>query len=129
MGAVTKLRLSPYIFVLFDQAKGEGGPIKNTRGVQELLCNSDGVPRPLPHGHDTIAQLRQFEDEELSNATHTFKKGRTDLTAGATVRIDGKNPFQGKVGLLVSSLRGVATLLCGPLIVTVPDIDLTELTK
>lgn len=88
MKAHGSLLLSPYLFVLMDISCGEHGPIKNTRGVQELICGRAGNPRKLRDGPGVIGRMRQAEDEELFTATMSSKMIASDIKRGALVRID-----------------------------------------
>jgi len=114
--------------VAFDFARGEGGTVKNTRGVSELLCASDGIPRPIPHGNEIMSWFRNMEDEEFADAGRVYAKGRTDLRPGMTVRIDAKGAFFGMEMIVAQLDRGKAKLfnLSSLMRVELPDTDLTE---
>lgn len=126
---VASLRLSPYLFVAFDFARGEGGTVKNTRGVSELLCAPDGKPRAISHGPEIIAWFRNMEDEEFAESGRVYAKGRTDLSPGMTVRIDAKGPFQGLLMVVAQIGNGKAKLFDpgNGLRLEIPDTDLTEI--
>lgn len=122
MHPTPSLRFQGYIFVAFDKDLQEHGPITNTRGVAELLCDREGNPKPLEH--EIIAQLRQCEDEELEGATRRVRRGRSDLRLGDLVQID-QGPCAGQTGPLLAILRGIASVLVGSIRVTIVDCDIS----
>lgn len=135
---VTKaaLLLPRIVFVLFDAAKKQHGPIAHTRGVRELLCDKAGNPRAIREGERLISRMRQAEDDELCAASETAKSGRTDLRRGMRVRIDKpglltRDEFGDAVqleGHIVVFDRRKVEVLCGTLTWIVPDVDVSVVT-
>lgn len=128
------LRFTGYIFIAFDLALDEHGPISNTRGMDSpdgddgsaLIC-SGGIPVALPAG--IIDTLRGIEDEELARAkARTKPPERLDLVPGQKVQINNvRDAFHGQVGTyLCSEKKGIATLLIGWWLKEVFEIDLKK---
>lgn len=125
--ALATLRFPGYLFVRFDLAQGQSGPVLRVRGVSGLLQGrpSDShkeYPQAIPSA--VITALRQLEDEELEDAVRRVRRGRSDLTPGQAVRIDRHAIWRNHKAMLVASVRGMATLLVGNLVVTIPDCDI-----
>lgn len=129
MKSVGRRRLSPYVFVAFDVARGEATPVKNTRGVERIVPEGRD-PEPLRHGAAIIAWLRQIEEEEFSETDKSPKKGRTDLKIGERVKIvSGDNKtIIGLEGELTHLKRGKAAVFVGTIMLRdIPDVDLVSL--
>jgi transcriptional antiterminator RfaH len=126
------LRFTGYIFLAFDPARDEHGPISNTRGMDgsdgsALICDGAGQPQPLPAG--IIEVLRAIEDEEFHRARATSRpRPRTDLVPGDKVMITGDRDHAafGRKGVLVGIDRGVATVFEGWARWQVPAHDLKK---
>lgn len=123
---IAHLRFNGYVFVAFDAARDEHGPISNTRGVDELLLNAYGNPQPLPHG--VVEGLQEIEDEDFARARARKKPlPRVDLRAGDQVKIDRKDhPAHGLEGLLFTAAKGMACVLIGVRMVTIGESDLKK---
>lgn len=126
------LRFTGYIFIAFDLALEQHGPISNTRGMDgsdgsALICTGTGTPIALPRG--IIETLRGIEDDELARAVARKKpKPRTDLTPGDLVSIAGdrSHPAFGQRGHYLGSEKGWASVLGGIAVWKVPEIDLKK---
>lgn len=129
---VGALLFSPYLFILAEP--GTLDPVKNTRGVQALLCDPGGKAAPLRDGAKFIARLRQAEDEELCGASVTSKSGRTDLKRGMQVRIDkpgilmrdGSGQMVPVEGLIAFLSRRKVEVLAGTMSWIVDENDVSE---
>ncbi len=124
---VVSLLLSPYLFILADASRGEHGPVRNTRGVQDLLCTPAGEPEALRNGgFDLIAKLRQAEDDELCGASQTGSSTRDDLKRGMWVRIEKRHltdmPIIGQIILLK---RRKVEILVGAVVVVTDEADVS----
>lgn len=130
--ARTHLRFTGYIFIAFDLALEQHGPISNTRGMDgsdgsALICSGAGTPIALPRG--IIETLRAIEDDELARAIARKKpKARTDLIPGDLVSIAGDrdHPAFGARGHYLGSEKGWASVLGGIAVWKVPEVDLKK---
>lgn len=127
VSAHTALRFTGYIFIQFDAAAQEHGPIGNTRGMDELLITKAGDPIPLPAS--IIETLRQIEDEEFARAVARKKPvPRKDLVPGDMVAINNADdPFHGKQGMYLGTDRLVARVLLGLAIKDIAECDLKKI--
>lgn len=121
MKAIASLRFETYLFIAFDKDSQVHGPISNTRGMAELLCDARGNPRPLPSG--VIANLRECEDMELEGVMRRVRGVRSDLRPGTPVIVERSDLWQGTRGTLIASVRGMATILVGSVVLTLADCD------
>ena len=122
---VSFLRFDGYIFVAFDAAKEEHGPISNTRGVDELLVNGAGQPQALQPG--IVERLRQVEDDDFARARSRKKlPPRVDLKPGDTVQVHRPDDAarHGKTGIFVGAVNGWAEVLFGLRIAKIAEVDL-----
>lgn len=129
------LRFTGYIFIAFDLAQDQHGPISNTRGMDgsdgsdgsALICTAAGTPIALRPG--IVETLRGLEDEDLARAIARKKPlPRKDLTAGDTVQIlgDKDNPAFGRKGIYLGTDKGWAEVLEGWVKWIVPEVDLKK---
>ena len=122
---LASLRFTGYIFIALDVDKGEHGPINSTRGIGELLCRNDETRAPIALRPGVIETLRKIEhDEWAAAAARVAPTVRPDLHHGALVRITRHANFAGQTGLLASLASGMATILIGPIMLTVADCDI-----
>lgn len=130
------LRFTGYIFIAFDVAREEHGPINNTPGMDgaegsALICYGSGegrLPLALPPG--IIETLRQIEDEDLARAVARKKPmPRKDLTAGDMVMIAGDrtHPAFGRRGAYLGTDKFEARVLEGWAVWRVPEVDLKKI--
>lgn len=126
------LRFTGYIFIAFDMALDEHGPISNTRGMDgsdgsALICTASGTPIALRPG--IIETLRGIEDDDLARAIARKKPmPRKDLTPGDAVQIlgDKENPAFGRKGIYLVTDKGWAEVLEGWVKWIVPEGDLKK---
>lgn len=120
------LRFPGYIFIRFDAAAEEHGPISNTRGVDELLVTRGGVPLSLPDR--IIEDLQALEDEEFARGRARSKPvPRDDLVPGEVVIIcKAGHPVQGERGQFLGSDKGEARVLIGMMAWPVPEFELKK---
>lgn len=129
------IRFTGYIFIAFDFALDEHGPIRNTRGMDSpdgeaspLIVDGQRKPLALPAG--IIETLRGIEDEELARSLARKKPvPRLDLTPGDKVTIfgDRDHPAFGRKGEYLGTENFVAHVLEGWAIWKVPEIDLRKI--
>jgi transcription antitermination factor NusG len=135
---IAEVRYPGYIFIRFDAAAQEHGPINNTRGVDELMVDLDGNPRPLPTHKRLLEEfpkglveaIRELEDIEFGRASTTRKaKPREDLQEGDKVRIHNPtHPAHGHEGHILKLEKGIASVLVGFFNVwKLPDTDLKRI--
>lgn len=111
------LRFTGYIFIAFDMALDEHGPINNTNGMDgsdgpALICTAAGTPVALRPG--IVEMLRGLEDEDMARAIARKKPiPRKDLTPGDAVQIlgDRLHPAFGRKGIYLGSDKGWAEVL------------------
>lgn len=131
--ARARLRFTGYIFIAFDLALEQHGPISNTRGMDgsdrsALICSSAGTPLSLPSG--VVETLRSIEDDELARAVARKKPvARKDLRPGDVVMIAGdrSHPAFGQKGHYLGSDKGWASVLGGIAVWKVAEIDLKKI--
>lgn len=123
---IVSLRFNGYVFVAFDTERQEHGPINNTRGVAQILCDISDRPQPIPSS--IIETIRQCEDVELETCTKRIpRKVRRDLKPGTTVKLLTEDIWRGKTGLLLGVHKGIAKVLVGTFVVTPRDVDVMPL--
>lgn len=134
--ARAQLRFTGYIFIAFDLAREEHGPISNTRGMDSpdghgsaLICTAAGTPIALSAG--IIEILRAIEDDELARAVARAKPlPRKDLIPGDLVQITGDRghvAFGRRGHYLASEKDGWARVLEGMAVWIVPEVDLKKI--
>jgi transcription antitermination factor NusG len=125
-----RLRFSGYIFVAFDLALEQHGPIGNTRGVGELLLDPSGKPEALYPG--IIERLRALEDVEFEQCRNSAElKERTDLAPGDEVTVDDKDHLaHGQRGFYMGQDgKSMANVLIGMAVWKVNSFGLRKIEK
>jgi len=106
-----------YIFTAFVEKEKTYGVIRYARGVSHLLCDTDGVPQPVPDR--VVASVRKRE-QTLSAMAGRFKTG---YQPGDEVKIS-VGPYADFIGKYLGEDRGkisvIILLFNRPMMVEVP---------
>ena len=131
--ARSALRFTGYIFIRFDLALEQNGPISSTRGMDgsdgsALICDGAGKPRAMQPG--ILETLREIEDEEFARAIARKKpEPRKDLLRGELVKFvgDPDHPAYGLEGTYLGPMaRGIGKVLVAFAQWDLPECDLRK---
>lgn len=123
LGVASALRFPGYIFIEFDLAAGEHGPIKNTRGMGELIPPGEF---PVPLQSIWKHEMERHIDEEFEVLSGKHKADpRSDLHHGDLVQIDMRDhAANGQQGEYSRTENGFAIVHIGWAVFKLPEIDL-----
>ena len=131
------IRYPGYVFIYFDADLQEHGPINNTRGIEELMVDLQGRPRPVPNNrtllevfpHGLIEAIRQMEDQEFAEAMPRKTTPREDLRVGEKVIIAMNGHIAiGERGEILRREKDICHVLVGSwMVYPIPDAELRKL--
>lgn len=109
--------------LVIDQA----GVVAAERGVSHVFTNDAGRPYRIPFSE--IVLLMQLEADEYCDAGKPPSRAKPNrFVPGQTVKIVRHELWAGYEGEIVTAARGMARIVVGNMIVSIPDCDVTPQT-